>query len=114
VNDFAVEVKQAGENLCPRILRGDKLADGGTALLHVFAAGFLDRGGEGGGRVFARPERLVALDDAVHVAAVNADDGRAAGLRFERDEAEGFLHARMNEEVGGAVVGSEPGAVGEV
>ena len=43
------------------------------------------------------------MDDAVHVAAVNADDRRPAGLGLERHQAEGLLHTRMHEKIGGAV-----------
>ena len=113
-DDFAVEGEKVCEDFAPGILRGDELADPGVARLEIGATGFLDGGGERGGGVFARPEGLVAVDDAVHVAAVDADDRCAAGLRFERHEAEGFLHAGVDENVRGAVVRGELGGVGAV
>ena len=74
-------------------------------------AGWLgDRGGERRGRIFGGPGVEPAVDDAVHVAAANADDRRAAGLRLQRDQAEGLLHAGVHEEIGRAVVSREPRA----
>ena len=61
------------------------------------------------GVVLRRPEAQVAENDAVHVAAANPDDRRAARLAFQRHQAEGFLHAGMHEQIRRAV---EPGEFG--
>src|SRR5438105_14272451 len=43
----------------------------------------------------------------VHRAAANTHDRRAAGLTFQRDQSESFLHARMNKKVGRAIIASQ-------
>ena len=99
---FAVEGKQALKNRLPRVALGDLMGQFRGCLLGKLADGFGNGGREGGGGVFRGPMRLPAVDDAVHVAAANADHWSATGLRLQGDKAEGLLETRVDEEIGGS------------
>ena len=146
-DDFAVDGEETGEDLLPRVLRGDaEMQVGGVSrcsrglrprpsrspinLAPQPPAGITDSGYSNGGTrrffdgcrqrgdaVFTRPERLISMHDAIHVAAADADDRRAASLRLERHKPEGLLHAGMDEEIGGAIERGEAvriGAIGQM
>jgi hypothetical protein len=54
-------------------------------------------------KTIVRPKLLIIQNDAVHIAATNPDHRRATGLTFQGDEAEGFLHTGMNEQIRRAI-----------
>lgn len=68
--------------------------------LQIGLAHRLDRRGQRFWRILFRPVRLVGEDDSIHIASVDSDHGRAARLALEGDEAERFLNARVDKQIG--------------
>ena len=54
--------------------------------------------------VFTGPILLIVKDQVVHRASANPHHRCPAGLAFQRNQTKCFLHAGMNEEIGGAVI----------
>src|ERR1700704_5705123 len=102
--DFPINAKELLKYPWPAVRFLCRDRRGSTQDRQFLAAQVFDGVGQRCRRIFARPRFLFVKDDPVHVTAANANDRRSAGLTFERDQAKGFLHARMNEEIGGAMV----------
>ncbi len=97
---LAVNAEKPVENAPPVVAFGDDAAAAGTdgrASPRGSCARWRRRAIPGRFSAAQIPE--VAENDAVHVAAANADHRRPARLAFQRDQAEGLLHAGMHEQV---------------
>src|SRR6266513_1194996 len=102
--DLAVNTKKLLKNTRPCIIGPGILRCGAAQHPQVLRAQCLNRLGESLRRVFARPRFLLMTNNPVHVTAVNSNDGRAAGLTFQCDKAKCFLNARVNEQIGRAMI----------
>ena len=81
----------------------DFVRESAPRFLEILRAQIFDRIGQGIGGIVVRPQLLIIQNDAVHIAATNPDHRRATGLTFQGDEAEGFLHTGMNEQIRRAI-----------
>ena len=108
---FGVEIEKTFEDAVPSV----ELVHAGRGFLSFGGEVALGHGADGGGQgwcgIFRGPLQLVGEDDAVHVTAADADDGCATRLALEGDEAEGFLHAGVDEKIGAAVEACELASV---
>src|SRR5205823_1014833 len=105
--NLAVNAKKPLENPRPGVELTGLLGRFLTQDRQLALARSLDRFGQRFRRVFARPISLVVKNQIVHGAPTNSDHRRATGLTLERDQPKRFLHTRMNEKIGRAVITSE-------
>ena len=112
--DLAVNTKKLLKHarprvVCPRILRRNA-----AQPLQFLRAQCLNGIGESLRCVFSRPRFLLMTNNPVHVTAVDSDHRRAAGLTFQRDKAKRLLNARVNEQIGCAIIARKISRVGAI
>src|SRR6266480_2223686 len=112
--DLVVNIKNLLKYTRPRVIHAGTTSRSTTELLQFLHAQCFNRIGEGCRRVFPRPRFLIMTNNPVHVTATDSHHRGATGLTFQRDKPKCFLNARVNEEIGRAIITREisgPGAM---
>src|SRR5207247_3087312 len=112
--DLVVNTKNLLKYTQPRALGAGTTSLSAAELLQFLDAQCFNRIGEGYRRVLPRPRFLRMKNIPVHVTAADSHHRRAAGLTFQRDQPKSFLDARVDEEIGRAIITREINGVGAI
>src|SRR2546421_142330 len=112
--DLAVNAKQSMEHRWPGVFRGRLLRRYASDRLEIARAELLDRVRQRRRVVLLSPAFLVVQNDPVESRPTDPDDRGSAGLTFQCDQAECFLHSWMNKQIRGTIVAGQFQRVGTV
>src|SRR5438128_3613224 len=112
--DLVVNTKNLLKYARPRVIGAGTTSRSAAELLQFLDAQCFNRISEGCRRVLPRPRFLRMKNNPVHVTAADSHHRRAAGLTFQRDQPKSFLDARVDEEIGRAIITREISGVGGI
>jgi hypothetical protein len=101
--NLLIGCKHSIKDFAPGIALDGSPAGFVSGRLQIGLAHCANRRGQRFRRVLLGPMRLVGENNAVHIASVDSDYGGASRLALKGDEAECFLNAWMNKQVGRTV-----------